>query len=325
MMITCDLEQVGHLAPEAWTIISSLPKHICFHNDHGKRHPKSTYGGSLRAITEQWVRTFKELDQLNTEHNWLNKETNYNNLLKEYKELLYRLNEHHDACLSVLRSLCNTKMAKPTIQDSDFLSTAKLSGYKSFTQSITSYREHIGCLVNTLKHRQGELCSIFFHSNTEFRPGYFLRDVLPNGVLGPSAKLHSDGRTAFSFNRDMLFHLWWLYRIGKSLSLAIKSTVLGLHKLTIPSEIHSMDDTNLIKLLKSCAAIKPHLFPNEKTYPRITLVNNEKKITLKFPTNVPRYFPKNMRISLSIMHDISHPVSKLPYFGKEYEEWEKTL
>lgn len=112
-------------------------------------------------------------------------------------------------------ALAATHPAKATQIDTQFLDKAKPAGWKQFRDATREYREnHIGLIVNTLKHKQGELCPIYFQSPIEFRPGYYLRDVLPGEAMGPSRELHSGGNTAFSFARDMLVHLWWLYRIG---------------------------------------------------------------------------------------------------------------
>lgn len=328
MLLKLDLDKDGHIAPKAWGTVASLPIEVYHHAEHGKRHPMSVYGGSLRAITDQWRRVFTELDHLNAEHNWQSKETNYDELLKQYRELLYRLDEHHDACLSVLRGLCPPAKAKPTIFDSAFLKAAKLPGAKYFLDSTTEYREkHLGLSVNIMKHSQGELSSIFFYSPMEFRPGYFLRDIMPDGALGPSFKLHDGGRTAFSFARDMMMHLWWLYRTGELLSRSIDAALDGLHKLKISPGVHSMDDFNLLPVLKGCARLKPHFFPDEakKPYPRILLTQDGKKLTLEFPTQARGHFPREMKISTAFKVDGSHLTNKLPYFGTEYGRWERSV
>jgi hypothetical protein len=140
MILKCDASKVKKdIWPQKHGQRSSLPSDLCFHGVHGKRHPKSAYGGSLHAITEQWARVLGELDQLNADYNWHGKESNYHKLLREYKDLLYRLNEHHDACLSVLRSLCPPGMGKPTTFDSVFLKSAKLPGAKHFLDFTQEY------------------------------------------------------------------------------------------------------------------------------------------------------------------------------------------
>lgn len=163
MLIHRSQERDGNILPRASNTLAAIPDEYTYHLDHGKRHPLSAYIISLRTITAQWLQVFYGLDTLNNEHNWKSEESSYPELIAQYKELLYRLNEHFDACFSVLRSLCLPKAAPYTALDSHFLDKAKLPGWKQFRNSIKAYREtHIGVLVNTLKHNQGELCSIFF-------------------------------------------------------------------------------------------------------------------------------------------------------------------
>jgi hypothetical protein len=196
---------------------------------HGRRHPKSVYASSLKTISEQWLKALDAIDLLHNEHNWQGKESSFPALLSEYRNLLYCINEHFDACHAVLRGLCHPNVAASTKFDSQFLDKAKFPGWKNFRDALKSYRDnHIGSLVNTLKHNQGELCSIFFYSATEFRPGYYLRDVLPDGALGPSPKVHKDAHTAYSFSRDIMIHLWWVFRPGDLLAGTI---IVALYSL----------------------------------------------------------------------------------------------
>lgn len=318
----------GHLAPMAWSTIAALPDEVCFHHTHEKRHPKSIYGNSIRVICKQWVRAFVELDKINTEHYWGGGEKSHDQLLREYRELLYRLNEHHDACLSVLRTLSPTDTAKPVTFDSEFLKKKKFPGAKSFMDSTAGYRNnHIGHLVNTMKHGQGELVFMYFSSATEFLPGFYLQDILPHGVLGPSAKLHSGGRTAFSFARDMMMHLWWLYRTGELLSITIKGAMDNFYGMNITSNAEPFNDSDLLSVIRSCADLKLKFFPDEvkQLYPRILLQKDNEKLSIEFPTKFLGRFPENMRIITNIKIDGAHPTNKMPYFGTEYENWERSV
>lgn len=318
MLIRRTFEKDGNLLPRAWNALAAIPDDFLYHVAHEKRHPKSAYGTSLRLISEQWLKVFDRLDVLNQEHNWERKETSFPDLLSEYRELLYRLHEHFDACFSVLRSLCPPESAKPTIFDSRFLDEAKLIGWKQFRDAINPYREdHIGVLVNTMKHSQGELCSIFFHSETEFRPGYFLRDILPGGLLGPSAKLHSSGETAFSFSRDMMLHLWWLYRVGDLLADTIHTVLRTKHEYELTEVSQSSSDL-LLEVIRRCAELRPEFFPDEvkKPYPKIVYRSAPCILTIEFPTSAHGHRVGAMQVSTSLIVDGAHLSNKMPYFPK---------
>jgi hypothetical protein len=320
MLIRRTIAKDGNLAPSGWNALAAIPDNFSFHADHGKRHPKSAYGTSLRAIADQWLKALDRLDQLHSEHNWKGTETCFPDILDEYRELLYRLNEHFDACCSALRSLCPASAAKPVTFDSQFLTQAKLAGWKQFRDATKSYREdHIGLLVNTLKHRQGELCPIHFHSVVEFRPGYYLRDVLPGGALGPSEKLHSSGETAFSFSRDMLLHLWWLYQTGDLLSTAVATALRVQHTHELSVARQDFPEEKWSEVVRRCAAIKPEFFPDEtsKPYPRILYQVVPCALTLEFPTTARGHRLGAMQVSTAFTVDGAHLSNKLPYMASK--------
>lgn len=322
MLILRTIAKDGNLAPRGWNALTAIPDEFLFHPDHGYRHPTSAYGTSLRAISEQWLKTLDCLDQLHNEHNTLRTETCFPNLLDEYSKLLYRLNEHFDACFSALRSLCPVSVAKPTLFDSQFLDKAKLPGWKQFRKDITPYREdHVGRLVNTLKHRQGELCSIHFYSNTGFRPGYYLRDILPGGALGPSKELHSNGETAFSFSRDMMFHLWWLYRIGDLLASTVTKALRARYEYNLIELAQDLPQEKWSTVVSRCAELKPEFFPDEvtKCYPRVSYQAIPSVLTIEFPTTAPVQRFEEMRICTAITIDDAHLSNKIPYMARRHK------
>lgn len=320
MLIRRNIVKDGNLAPRAWNVLSSIPDAISQHTAHGRRHPKSAYGSSLRAVCEQWLKTFDLLDALYKEHNWESKESSYSELLKDYRELLYRLNEHLDACFSALRVLSPVSAGKEITFDTQFLDKAKFPGWKSFKAAIAPYRqEHIGVLVNTMKHSQGELAQIFFHSPMEFRPGYFLKDVLPGGTLGPSAKLHDGGETAFSFSRDMMMHFWWIYRIGDLLADTTIGAVKALYSHDIVETPQKSPDDKWHLLATSCATLRPEFFPDEaqKPYPRILCRPDCNELSLEFPTSARGHKVPSMQVSMVFKVDDAHLSNKMPYYPKQ--------
>lgn len=208
-----------------------------------------------------------------------------------------------------------------TGQSTQFLDKTNPPGWKKFRESTRDYREnHIGLIVNTLKHKQGELWPVYFRSGREFRPGYFLCDVLPGGAIGPSAKLHDGGDTAFSFARDMLMHLWWLYRIGNSLSDAVKAHLKMAHGYELSEVPHSGDSIGWSAVLQRCAQLRPEFFPDEleKPFPRVLYQEQPLSVSLEFPTAARGIrLGKEFRISTQCSVDGMHRTIKLPYFARQ--------
>lgn len=322
MLIRRTLAKHGNILPRAWNALAAIPDHFTYHLDHGKRHPKSAYGNSLRDVSSQWLKVFNELERLYTEHYWEQQDTRFPAVLSEYRELLYRLNEHFDACYTILRCLCLPDSAKLTQFDSHFLDKAKLPGWKQFRDFIEAYQKnHIGLLVNTQKHSQGELCSIYFHSDTEFRPGYYLQDVLPDGALGPSPKLHPGSNTAFSFARDLMMHYWWQYRTGDILADTLRTALRVLHNYDLREEPHQASVDDWITVANKCGDIRLEFFPDEipKPYPRILFQPEPLAISLEFPTTARGHRIAEMRVSTHIRVDGEHRTNKLPYLVSSVE------
>lgn len=320
----------GNLGPKVWKYLTALQDEHCFHEQHGKRHPRSIYKKKLQAITKQFtvVLDCLEVVEFHYRYDKENLDVPYKKLLSEYRQLLYRLNEHHDDCLSILRSLCPPSKAILEIFDSRYLSRFRLPGANSFMRATKEYRdEHIALLVNTMKHSQGELSSIFLHSQNDFRPGYFLCDVLPGGVLGPNAKLHSDGKTAFSFSRDLKIHVWWLYKMGDLLATAIDGAIDGIHGEKLLLSPCELDVPDLITMLTKCSNLPLRFFPDEtkKPYPTIQLSNNNTQLIMGFSKKLRGKFPAKMQFHTTLTVDKEHLTNKLPYFGNQYAQWEREI
>ena len=323
MLIRRSLEANGNIYPAAFNVLAAIPEGFTYHAQHHKRHPSSAYGNSLRMLSDQWASVFVELGRLNDEYLASGKTDGIKPVLDAYSGLLFRLNEHLDACLSALRCLCEAVEPKPFEFDARVLDKAKLPGWKSFRDSIRPYqKDHIGLIVNTLKHRQGELCSIYFQSQYGFRPGYFVRDVLADGSLGPSSELHANGESAFSFARDMMVHLWWVYRLGELLAETVKTVMLTKHNLhlDVVPQAASDDHDRWTEVVSNCAGLQPNFFPDEvsKAFPRITFERKPAAIALEFPARlVLQPFGLGWTVSTSLRVDKEHRTNKMPYLARK--------
>lgn len=319
MQISRRVADHGSLLPSAANAIASIPIEFLHHEDHDLRHPRSAYETSLRLITAQWTKTFDDLDRARTEFLWESKDTHLLDATASYAQLLHRLNEHHDACYSVLRSLCRSGDAKPSRFHMKFLDQAKPAGWAAYKNATKHYREqHIGLIVNSLKHDQGELSSLYFRSKTEYRPGFYLRGVQPSSVLGPSLKLHPDGNSGFSFARDMLLHFWWLYRIGELLTTTIASILQTSKSYTLVPQPRPYTELKWDELVRRCAELQPDFFPDEVQKPQPLVIYNPsaESVTVKFPSGVrPHRMVGDFTVITMLTVDGAHPTEKLPYMG----------
>jgi hypothetical protein len=309
----------GGLLPTASAVLSSIPQEYLHHQAHARRHPASAYGTSLKMIASHWIKVLEELHKLQMEYIWQKKDERFPKVLDEYRQLLHRVHEHLDACQSTLRCLCRPEEGPDTPLDVPFMNKAKAPGWNRFREVTKQYNDdNIGLLVNTLKHSQGELCGIYFWSPGDFRPGYFLRDVLPGGSLGPHRKLHSNGNTAFSFARDMLMHVWQIYRISEALCEAVTKFLRTRHSFNVQPDTTGTGSTEWESVVSACAMIRPEFFPDETTkpYPLVLHNHRDSELTLEYPSSA-----RGIRVSLeaeirvTFTVDQHHLSNKLPYMA----------
>ena len=78
---------------------------------------------------------------------------------------------------------------------------------RAYRRAVQEYRDHIGNVVGRIKHQQGRLCLLTVRLGQSSFAGYFVAVGLADGSVGPDPNIHKHGLTAFSFNRDLRYHL----------------------------------------------------------------------------------------------------------------------
>jgi hypothetical protein len=320
MRIARRTEVHGSLLPAAVCAIDAIPPQYLHHERHQLLHPKSAYGTSIRLLTAQWTKTFDDLSVLRTRYFADQDDMFLMDVAASYSALLHKLNEHFDACYSVLRSLSPTVESKPALVHSQHLERVRLVGWRQFRDSTRNYREsHLGLIVNSLKHSQGELCPLYFHSISDFRPGYFLRGLLPGGVRGPDPRLHRGGNSAISFSRDMLIHLWWLYRTSDLLVGAVAAFLDATYKHTLAPHPFSLPEVQWSNVVQNCASLSPDFFPDEWNlpYPRVIYRANPEEFSIEFPSSAGTHKMRgDVQVRTLTTVDGAYPAEKLPYMGQ---------
>lgn len=319
MRISRRTEIDGSLLPAALCTISAIPPEYLHHERHQLLHPQSAYGTSIRLLTAQWTKTLDDLSTLRTRYFANQDDMFLMDVAASYSALLHKLNEHFDACYSVLRSLSPTAETKPGVSHSQHLERVKFVGWKQFRDATRTYREsHLGFIVNSLKHAQGELCPLYFHSSSEFRPGYFLRGLLPGGVRGPDPRLHRRGNTAISFSRDILIHLWWLYRTSDLLATAVASFLDAKYKFKLAPKPTTLPEARWSQVVQRCALLSPEFFPDECVlpYPRVIYRSNPEELSIEFPSTAGVHKMRgDVQVRTLTTVDSVYPTEKVPYMG----------
>jgi len=249
----------------------------------------------------------------------------YLDLLQSQQNLIYSLRSHIDDCYAVLASLINpatvSARANKIVFTDKWLEAVKFPSLKLFNRQIAFFKnEWIGPLVNGLKHRQCRLRGLFFYRYYDIRLGYYLEDSHSDGVPGPSALVHKDRNSAFSFARDIRLNLFHVYRISEALVDALKTVVRTMHSFELKATNSNARNEKWTALFEQLKMVPLRVFPDEmeKSVARVTygeLPGNE-FVELSYPWLIwSPTFPTGMKITSSFELDGVGKTYKLPYLA----------
>ena len=299
-----------------------LPDIAFHHFAYELRHPIGIYRKSISEIDGQFQAVFSGLDDIATEFYETGAISRFDALLRDYKRLLFALREHIDNCYLILQSLTPVDEAllskKPF--SNQYLKAAKYPGFNKFENAICPYKtQHIGAIVNALKHKQRTLRGIGIHSKSDSRffvPGYYVEGTSASGALAPCRSVHDSEHSAFSFNRDIVLHIWNLFVIDQALSHAIDAGAdlwnASNHQAT---GISPSDNPTLRHLLKRAEAFPAQHFPDEIRKPSVTIKPRKDGWTLQYPSRQKAEpLPDEFGIRVFTKADLTTPYINLPYF-----------
>ena len=153
--------------------------------------------------------------------------------------------QHMDDCINILRGF--------TVDRRDFDKTRHVKVYR---RAVDQYRSHIGKVAGRIKHRQGRLTLLTARLGASSFAGYFVAVGLADGGVGPDPDIHKHGLTAFSFNRDLRFHLCHVLLTSACLAQAVEG-LTGARLKSNPSM------TQLTDSLSGVIGLPETYFPDE--------------------------------------------------------------
>jgi hypothetical protein len=309
MQVFEDYRIIEVAIPKAARVLQNLQGVATFEGNYGTRHPFAAYNISLTTIARRLISVLENLEPLEVRVHHENNQTAISDelLLEAMDHLLDSLMEHMDVCGGILRSF----FASP-----DEKRFKKV--FADFKTSVEPYRKHIGGIDNYIKHNQGKLRSVFFSWLGGACLGYFVEGPVGNGILGPVGKIHSGENTAFSFNRDIPYHLCSVFAIGARLANALHAIDRRLVVLPLPKMVEGQY-SDWCKALQMVAGLPKVFFPDEvvKGVPKVHL--NRDRLTIEYPAQHQRVTgpPSPSKISLSYGGDGVTRSFKVPYFNEE--------
>ena len=280
-----------------------------FHEAQMKRHPLAAYNVSISAVLKRFCNVLDALAaiELDRSSELPIKAGADGPLLEATDHLLDSLMEHMEDCEKIVGAFFKDPTQKSNKK--------KIELYK---KKVDPYRDFIGKIDNFIKHEQGRLRLIIFYDSINVYPGYYIEGLFEPGAVGPAPRIHPGGNSAFSYARDLRFHMANVFGVSRHLS----DFVNDLGALLDPSSLPAISSPSALAgtwadTLSKIADLPPVCFPDEvkKPFPSITFIADE--VQIRFPDNstAHRSFPNGTRVVGSSVGDGVTRTFKLPYFG----------
>jgi hypothetical protein len=211
------IHTIGHnesLRTEATHVLENLDDSSELHYEfRSRRHPLAIYNTSLQFVSSRLLKVLDSLEDKDGISCFLNKQptTWWEALAESTDAMLDALMEHMDDCNSVLQAFVPPEV-----------NLSRRREFKAYQRDVGEYRKHIGLIVNYIKHQQGRIRPCVAWYERTYLPGYYIEGPDSKGVLGPVECIHTNGNTAFSFLRDVRYHLVGIYAVSACLSKAIR-------------------------------------------------------------------------------------------------------
>lgn len=169
-------------------------------------------------------------------------------LIERTDAFLDSVMEHHDDAKTILNTIGVSKAT-----------------FNRFQADVRPHRDDVGKVVNKIKHEQGRLRFVQAEKGDDVVMGYYVEAPFDGGTsLGPSELVHPpDGRTAFSYNRDVRFHVAEVVGISEALARAvatITATTGAASSAPLPAPTR-------LPVLERVAQLERTVFPDEGAKP----------------------------------------------------------
>lgn len=331
-------------APPGLAAIRHIPDELWTHGQQSLLHPRTAYSRAIGKVTTAWLNALASLDVLTAQMRFGQPVESARAAAERYAHLLQVLNEHVETCYAVMRCL-GSPPADDGLWHRRVALRQGLVGLSTFDEQVNlGYRKRLlGEAANLLKHGDSRINLIAMRSGFAFTLGYFLDGPLPGGAIGPNLRLHPDGNSAFSFNRDMLLHWWWFLRASTLMSNVILSTAARStrvafeqgHRSSVPhadaepvpveAETASTDSPranagSFDELCRRMAEIRADFFVDEveQPFPTVRLDRSSQLMRLRFPAG-RRGNPIIGQPAFSAILTVDDVGLnyKLPYFGSD--------
>lgn len=264
----------------AVNILSALSSDFpLFNQKHDLRHPLGIYNVSTAHCLKRLKAAITAIKDPNLSVILYGKTSDDASFTDTYDGFLDAMMEHLDDCLQVL--LCFFPSSK--VRDSH-------SVVKKYRATISDYRNHIGALVNHIKHAHGRIQLVSIKNATNFVAGYFVEGVDSDGAIGPAKQVHQPNNQAFSFNRDLRLHFVNFLLISDALRAALSELI----EVRETAEGEALGSEFLASMALDVESLPKVVFAHEMNldWPRLAVVpdavTSQKVLKVEYPCNYER-------------------------------------
>lgn len=273
--VTCtDADQFG-LAPPALGFLQGEFDCELYHTAYQRRHPGGIYSISIQRVFGRLVELLDLVEKLDTSPPVGEPDVPpfSPELLRRLDAFLYAVMEHFDDCESIIECFIDPG-------DKKAAGKAKKKFWKGRPQK---YRDHVGMIVNAIKHHQNRSNCMLLYTDQASLLCYFVEGVDEKGDVGPNKDIHPPGREYFSFFWDIRFHLLNLYFLSDDLLQYVR-------QLGEPISEHRAMDAIVPTLVESCirrVCALPMVFANlerQRHVPEISIQQKRNQLvcTLRY-------------------------------------------
>lgn len=295
--------------PRLYYVLENTTNYPSCHEALEVRHPFSIYSVSLIAIIERIQRLLTLVTPL---YDGSNELTQYNEradgaIRDATDAVLDALMEHFDDCINVLKCYLDQR---PEKQQKKVMALVKANW--------DSYRNHVGKIVNHIKHKQRRVRTIVFHGDSWVVPGYFIEGPVGPKLLGPDPEIHTGGSTAYSFKRDLSFHLCGIYSVSRSVCTGLAEVDRAFSNVAPSNCVVSHSEKKWMEMARSISSLSPLVFPDEARKGNPLVKINGTNLIVEYPSKTKsKAVPPHGRISTLFVVDGMSPSFRLPYFKME--------
>lgn len=302
-----DTAPLGAL-PRAYYALKNSTHLPTVHETLDLRHPSSIYSLSLSTIRDRIDKLLALLVPISSSPDIAREHRAETDaaLCDATDAFLDALMEHFDDCCNVMK--CYLDSGSDKLKKEVF---AIVQG-----GNWDAYRGHTAKIVNFIKHKQRRVRSIVFTGQGWSTPGFFIEGPAGPKTLGPDPQIHPTGGTAFSYRRNIMFHICGVYAISRSLAVGLAKVDKSFVQVTPEHKIATNDEITWTATISRLSSLSPFVFPDELRHANPIVRCAGSRVTVQCPSNEkPRAVPRSGNISTLFTPDAMSPTYRLPYLA----------